>query len=178
MTYSKNSLIIVSLTIASLLMAGTAFAKNQGDDHEKGGNKHGQKYEDKREKFEDKSEKKAEKNAGKRQREDIKQGAYFNDQQRTFARQYYTTTYKDGKRCPPGLAKKNNGCLPPGQVRNWAVGQPVPTNVTVYSVAQPVIRMLPPAPAGYRYARIGGDIVLVQQQNNIIVDVIKGLLGG
>ena len=178
MTYSKNSLTIVSLTIASLLMAGTAFAKNQGDDHEKGGNKHGQKYEDKREKFEDKSEKKAEKNAGKRQREDIKQGAYFNDQQRTFARQYYTTTYKDGKRCPPGLAKKNNGCLPPGQVRNWAVGQPVPTNVTVYSVAQPVIRMLPPAPVGYRYARIGGDIVLVQQQNNIIVDIIQGLLGG
>ena len=178
MTYSKNSLTIVTLTIASLLMAGTAFAKNQGDDHEKGGNKHGQKYEDKREKFEDKSEKKAEKNAGKRQREDIKQGAYFNDQQRTFARQYYTTTYKDGKRCPPGLAKKNNGCLPPGQVRNWAVGQPVPTNVTVYSVAQPVIRMLPPAPVGYRYARIGGDIVLVQQQNNIIVDIIQGLLGG
>ena len=178
MTYSKNSLTIITLTIASLLMAGTAFAKNQGDDHEKGGNKHGQKYEDKREKFEDKSEKKAEKNAGKRQREDIKQGAYFNDQQRTFARQYYTTTYKDGKRCPPGLAKKNNGCLPPGQVRNWAVGQPVPTNVTVYSVAQPVIRMLPPAPAGYRYARIGGDIVLVQQQNNIIVDIIQGLLGG
>ena len=178
MTYFKNSLTIVTLTIASLLMAGTAFAKNQGDDHEKGGNKHGQKYEDKREKFEDKSEKKAEKNAGKRQREDIKQGAYFNDQQRTFARQYYTTTYKDGKRCPPGLAKKNNGCLPPGQVRNWAVGQPVPTNVTVYSVAQPVIRMLPPAPVGYRYARIGGDIVLVQQQNNIIVDIIQGLLGG
>ena len=178
MTYSKNSLTIVTLTIASLLMAGTAFAKNQGDDHEKGGNKHGQKYEDKREKFEDKSERKAEKNAGKRQREDIKQGAYFNDQQRTFARQYYTTTYQDGKRCPPGLAKKNNGCLPPGQARNWAVGQRVPTNVTVYSVAQPVIRMLPPAPVGYRYARIGNDVVLVQQQNNVIVDIIQGLLGG
>ena len=174
MTHFKNSLTIVTLAIASLLMAGTAFAKNQGDDHEKGGNKHGQKHDDKREKREDKAEKKAE----KRQREDIKQGAYFNDQQRTFARQYYTTTYSDGKRCPPGLAKKNNGCLPPGQVRNLTIGQPVPTNVTVYSVAQPVIRMLPPAPVGYRYARIGGDIVLVQQQNHIIVDIIQGLLGG
>ena len=174
MTNFKNSLSIVALAIASLLMAGSAIAKKDGDDNEKGGNKHGQKHEDKREKREDKAEKKAE----KRQREDIKQGAYFNDQQRTFAREYYTTTYKNGKRCPPGLAKKNNGCLPPGQVRNLAVGQPVPTNVTVYSVAQPVIRMLPPAPVGYRYARIGGDIVLVQQQNNIIVDIIQGLLGG
>ena len=174
MTHSKNSLRIATLAVASLLMAGTAFAKNQGDDYEKGGNKQGQKHEGKAEKHQDKAEKKAE----KRQREDIKQGSYFNDQQRTFAREYYTTTYKDGKRCPPGLAKKNNGCLPPGQARNWTVGQPLPTNVTVYSVAQPVIRMLPPAPAGYRYARIGNDIVLVQQQNNIIVDIIQGLLGG
>ena len=174
MTNFKNSLSIVALAIASLLMAGSAIAKKDGDDYDKGGNKHGQKQESKNEKREDKAEKKAE----KRQREDIKQGAYFNDQQRTFARQYYTTTYSAGKRCPPGLAKKNNACLPPGQVRNWAVGQPVPTNITVYSVAQPVIRMLPPAPVGYRYARLGNDIVLVQQQNNIIVDIIQGLLGG
>lgn len=174
MTLSSNTRHLVALAIASLLLASPAFAKDKGDDYEKGSNKHGQKHESKDEKREDKAERKAE----KREREDIKQGAYFNDQQRTFVREYYTTTYKDGKRCPPGLAKKNNGCMPPGQVRNWAVGQPVPRNVTVYSVAQPVIRMLPPAPYGYRYARIGGDIVLVQQQNNIIVDIIQVLLGG
>ncbi len=169
MTNFKNSLSIAALAIASLLVAGSAIAKKDGDDHDKG-----DKHSEKQERKEDKRAEKAE----KRDREDIKQGGYFNDQQRTFARQYYTTTYRDGKRCPPGLAKKNNGCLPPGQVRNWAVGQPVPANVTVYSVAQPVIRMLPPAPFGYRYARLGGDIVLVQQQNNIIVDIIQGLLGG
>lgn len=171
MTTSKHSLRIVSLAIASLLFAGTGFAKDKGDDRDDSGGKHGNKHSEK-------YEKKAEKKAEKREREDIKQGAYFNDQQRTFVREYYTTTYRDGRRCPPGLAKKNNGCLPPGQVRNWVVGQPVPRNVVVYSVAQPVIRMLPPAPYGYRYARIGGDIVLVQQQNNIIVDIIQVLLGG
>lgn len=171
MTTSSHSLRIVSLAIASLLFAGTGFAKDKGDDHDNGGGKHGNKHSQK-------EDKKAEKKAEKREREEIKQGAYFNDQQRTFVREYYTTTYKDGKRCPPGLAKKNNGCLPPGQVRNWAVGQPVPRNVIVYPVAQPVIRMLPPAPVGYRYERIGGDIVLVQQQSNIIVDIIQVLLGG
>ena len=169
MTNFKNSLSIVAVAIASLLMAGSAIAKKDGDDHNKG-DKHSEKQERK-------ADKRAEK-AEKREREDIKQGAYFNDQQRAYARQYYSTTYRDGKRCPPGLAKKNNGCMPPGQVQDLVIGQPIPTNVRVYQVAQPVIQKLPPAPVGYRYERIGGDIVLVQQQNNIIVDVIKGLLGG
>lgn len=167
MTYASNSRRIVALAIASLFLAGPVFAKDKGDDHEDGRGKHGQKHADK-----------AEKKAEKRQREEIKQGTYFNDQQRTYVREYYTTNYGEGKRCPPGLAKKNNGCLPPGQVRNWVVGQPIPRNVTIYSVAPPVIRMLPPAPYGYRYARLGGDIVLVQQQNNIVVDIIQVLLGG
>lgn len=171
MTAPKYSRLLVGLAMASLLLAGPAFAKDKGDDHDNGGDKHGDKNGNK---HSQKNEKKAE----KRERKEIQQGAYFNDQQRTFARDYYTTTYIDGKRCPPGLAKKNNACLPPGQARAWVVGQPVPSNVTIYSVAPPVIRMLPPAPYGYRYARIGGDIVLVQQQNNIIVDIIQVLLGG
>jgi Ni/Co efflux regulator RcnB len=171
MTRSLTSRRLVAIAITSLFIAGPVFAKDHGDDHGNGnGNgkgKHGQKH-----------EKKENKEAEKRQREEIKQGAYFNDQQRTYVREYYTTNYGGAKRCPPGLAKKNNGCLPPGQARNWVVGQPVPRGVTVYTVAPPVIRMLPPAPYGYRYARLGGDIVLVQQQNNIIVDIIQGLLGG
>lgn len=173
MTYSTNASRLVALAIASLFIAGPVLAKDKGDDDGDGRGKHSQKREDKEDKRADKEEKRAD----KRERKEIQQGAYFNDQQRTYVREYYTTNYGSGKRCPPGLAKKNNGCMPPGQARNWVVGQPVPRDVTVYSVAQPVIRMLPPAPYGYRYARIGSDVVLVQQQNNIIVDIIQGLLG-
>ena len=36
------------------------------------------------------------------------------DRDRNVVRTYYRTEY-DAGRCPPGLAKKNNGCLPPGQ---------------------------------------------------------------
>ena len=176
MTYTQNSSRIIAVAIASLFIAGPIFAKDKdrGDDDDRGNGrgKHSQKREDKEDKRADKEEKRAD----KRERKEIQQGTYFNDQQRTYVREYYTTNYGEGKRCPPGLAKKNNGCMPPGQARNWQVGQPVPLGVTVYSVAQPVIRMLPPAPYGYRYARIGGDVVLVQQQNNIIVDIIQGLL--
>ncbi len=168
---------LAALAIASLFIAGPAFAKDKDDEGRGKGNKHAQKEEQKAQKRADKQHDKVHKQAAKREREEIKAGAFFNDQHRTHARQYYTTHYGNARHCPPGLAKKNNGCLPPGQARKWDVGQPIPRGVAVYSVPQPVIRQLPPAPYGYRYARIGNDIVLVQQQNNIIVDIIVGLLG-
>ena len=97
------------------------------------------------------------------------------DSQRQAARTYYVQQYGDGRRCPPGLAKKNNGCMPPGQV-TYVVGQPLPRTVTVYQVPQPVIVQLPLAPPGYRYVRIGNDLVLISPQSQVVVDVITGLL--
>lgn len=172
MTRFNFSSRIIALAITAIFVAGPAFAEGNDDDHGKGNGKDKQ-----TEKHDKKNQKDAEK-AEKRERKEIEQGKYFNDQQRTYVREYYTTNYGPGKKCPPGLAKKGNGCMPPGQVRSWVVGQPIPRNVTIYSVPRPVILQLPPAPYGYRYARIGGDIVLVQQQNNLIVDVIQVLLGG
>jgi Ni/Co efflux regulator RcnB len=182
---------IAAVAIASLFVSAPSFAKDKDDDKhggkhgDKHGDKHERKHEEKARKHEDKADnrhgqkdfEKAQKHAVKRERQEIKQGAYFNDDHRDRARRYYAQHYSDGRRCPPGLAKKNNGCMPPGQARKWAVGQPIPRGVTIYSVPQPVLIHLPPAPYGYRYARIGGDIVLVQQQNNLIVDIIVGLLG-
>ena len=57
-------------------------------------------------------------------------GGYFSDDQRTVVRNYYSEQFRVG-RCPPGLAKKNNGCMPPGQARKWTIGQPLPRDVTV-----------------------------------------------
>lgn len=177
MTYISPAQRIVALAFTTLLVAGPALAKGKDDDdygHGKDQGKHAQKFEEKQDKREAKEYKKAE----KRERNEIRPGTYFNDQQRTVVREYYVQNYSNSNKCPPGLAKKNNGCMPPGQARKWEVGQPVPRGVTVYPVPQPVIVQLPPAPYGYRYARIGGDIVLVQQQNNLIVDIIQGLLNG
>ena len=177
---------LVALAMASLfLVAAPSFAKDH--DEERGHGKHAQKEYQKAQKHADKEYakdqkdarkqyEKAHKRAEKRRREDIQQGTYFDDRQRDSVRQYYTQTYSQHRRCPPGLVKKHNGCMPPGQAGNWQVGQPVPRGVMVYAAPQPVVRLLPPAPYGYRYARVGGDIVLVQQQNNLIVDIISGLL--
>ena len=188
----KHTRRTLALVIAAVLAAGPAFP-GQGEGH---GNKHGdkaqkhaakhaekaekhagkaEKHAGKAEKHAGKQEEKADKQARKREREDVKVGAYFNDQHREAARSYYQAHYSN--RCPPGLAKKHNGCMPPGQAKKWAVGQPIPRGVVVYSVPQPVIVHLPPAPYGYRYARLGNDIVLVQVHSNLIVDIIVGLLG-
>ncbi|RYX90210.1 MAG: DUF1236 domain-containing protein [Comamonadaceae bacterium] len=171
---TRTATVLSMALAASLMFAGSAFAKDHKDEHGPGHGKakHGHQHE-----AGPKKGPKPDKHAGKRHRQDIPAGAYFNDQQRIYVRDYYSQTYGPGKNCPPGLAKKNNGCMPPGQARHWQVGQPVPRGVTLYAVPQPVIRQLPPAPYGYRYARIGGDIVLVQQQNNLIIDIIQGLLG-
>ena len=168
MTVLNLSQRFLALAMVSLFVSAPVFGKDKDkdDDHGNGKGKNAQKH-----------EYKEERKAEKRERKNIQPGTYFNDQQRTYVREYYVQNYSNGKKCPPGLAKKNNGCMPPGQVKNWVVGQPVPRGVLLYTVPQPVIRQLPPAPYGYRYVLIGGDVVLVQQQNNLIVDIIVGLLG-
>jgi Ni/Co efflux regulator RcnB len=80
--------------------------------------------------------------------------------------------------CPPGLAKKNPPCVPPGQVNKAnrvLIGQPVPSGA-VYVVPQPVLSTLPPPPLGYRYAVVGNQVVLVSDAN-IVVDIVRGLFG-
>ena len=53
------------------------------------------------------------------------------DRDRTTVYTYYRTEFGAG-RCPPGLAKKGNGCLPPGQARKlWVVGQPLPPRSSI-----------------------------------------------
>jgi Ni/Co efflux regulator RcnB len=158
----KNSHIAVCTAIAAAFMLGTpAFAKDHGD-----------KGMEKAQKHADKEERKAEKREHK---EEIRQGQYFNDNHRQQVHGYYAEHYGGRKGCPPGLAKKQNGCMPPGQARKWDVGQPLPRNVVVYSVPQPVLTYLPAAPAGYRYQRVGGDLVLVRNNDRVVVDIMLNI---
>ncbi|HSV80968.1 MAG TPA: hypothetical protein VLK85_17350 [Ramlibacter sp.] len=77
--------------------------------------------------------------------------------------------------CPPGLAKKHNGCLPPGQAKKLAIGQPVPAGA-VYVIPRHVMVQLPPAPVGHRYAIVDNQVVLVSN-HYVVINIIHGLLG-
>ena len=79
--------------------------------------------------------------------------------------------------CPPGLAKKGTHCLPPGQYKKrYAVGQPVPSGVEILAVPQEVVVAIGPAPSGYRYGVIDGDVVKLVVGTLLVVDAIDGLV--
>ena len=75
--------------------------------------------------------------------------------------------------CPPGLAKKHNGCLPPGQAKaRWRVGQRLPAAYQNYDV-----------PQAYRdryntetYRYYDGYIYRVDPKTLVIQQIIQALL--
>lgn len=97
------------------------------------------------------------------------------DRDRSAVYSYYRNQYVAGH-CPPGLAKKNNGCLPPGQAKKlWAIGQPLPGSVIFYPLPGALLGMLTPAPAGYQYVRVASDILLMAIGTRMIVGALADL---
>jgi hypothetical protein len=97
------------------------------------------------------------------------------DRDRTTVYTYYRTEFASG-RCPPGLAKKGNGCLPPGQAKKlWAVGQPLPPAVVYYPMPPVLMQQLAPVPPGYEYVRVDNDVLLMDMANRMVADVIDDL---
>ena len=101
-------------------------------------------------------------------------GRYFTDRQRVIVREYYDEEFRGG-RCPPGLAKKHNGCLPPGQAKKWIVGRPIPRDVMYYEVPQTVVVRLGPPPSGQRYVRVASDILLLSVGSGMVLDALQDL---
>lgn len=97
----------------------------------------------------------------------------FGEHQRVLVRDYYAEQFRSG-RCPPGLAKKNNGCMPPGQAKKWQVGQPLPRDLVYYELPSQVVVQLGPLP-GYRYVRVANDILLIAIGTGLVVDAIQDL---
>ena len=84
----------------------------------------------------------------------------------------------DGGRhgCPPGLAKKHNGCLPPGQA--WRIGQRSPWNTNRYVD----YRSLPtyyrdryPYSSAQRYYYEGNRVYVIDPTTQLIRSIINVL---
>jgi hypothetical protein len=82
---------------------------------------------------------------------------------------------KNSSSVTSGLAKKRNGCMPPGQARKWAVGQPMPRDVVSYSLPSAITVQLGVPPAGHRYVRVASDILLIAIGTGMVVDAIQDL---
>jgi len=97
----------------------------------------------------------------------------FADRDRDVVRTYFMETHGRGK-CPPGLAKKGNGCLPPGQAKKrYVIGHRLPATVVVQPLYPVLVTRLGPAPPGYRYGIVDGDVLKLAVGTMLVADVIS-----
>ena len=102
------------------------------------------------------------------------------DRDRTTVYTYYRTEFTSGN-CPPGLAKKNNGCLPPGQAKKlYREGQRYPLSYGKrWSYDQIPYEMR--RDYGFdqhdRYYHGDGYIYRVDPKTMLIEQVVRALIG-
>jgi len=97
------------------------------------------------------------------------------DRDRSTVYNYYRNEYAAGN-CPPGLAKKDNGCMPPGQAKKvWAIGQPLPPDLVYYPLPGALLGQLSPPPVGYQYVRVANDILLMATGTRMIAGALADL---
>ena len=98
----------------------------------------------------------------------------FRDVDRRTIHDYYEHNVQRGH-CPPGLAKKNNGCVPPGHAKKWSIGQRLPSNVIFHPIPQDILIRVAPPPRGYRYVRVDFDILMISTGIGMVVAAIENM---
>src|SRR4051812_36312390 len=111
---------------------------------------------------------------GKGKGKQKKEKKNFDSNQRSGVHAYYEEQHRGGH-CPPGLAKKHNGCMPPGQAKKWRVGEPLPRDVVYYRVPQDLVVRLGAPPPGEQYVRVAGDILLISVGSKMVLDALQDL---
>lgn len=82
--------------------------------------------------------------------------------------------------CPPGLARKNNGCLPPGQAKRlFTQGQRIPTGYRFFNDYNDIplaYRSRVPFNDGYRYIYRDDTVYVVDPATRLVTSVIDLIL--
>lgn len=148
----------IAILVAAFCFSGSAFADKP---NWAGGGKNGKKDDHSESRRDDRHE-----NGG---------SFRFNDDSRQLIGSYYGEQARTGK-CPPGLAKKNNGCLPPGQAKKWSRGRPLPSDLRYSSLPRDLLMRLPPAPPQHRYVQVAGDVLLIAVGTSMVIDAVEDIL--
>lgn len=97
-------------------------------------------------------------------------GARFDDGERERIRDFIVL--QERRDCPPGLAKKGNGCMPPGHAKPYRVGEVLAVKYP-QSIWHALADMISPPPENHRYVRINHDVLLVEDHSNRVIDVVS-----
>lgn len=92
----------------------------------------------------------------------------FGGDDRVLIREYLVREY--GSSCPPGLAKKHNGCLPPGHAKRYYIGQPL--HAEWQPVPSGLLEVLTPVPMGYQYVMVDKDVLLISEASKKVIDAV------
>jgi Ni/Co efflux regulator RcnB len=98
----------------------------------------------------------------------------FGGAETRIVRDYYGGQVAKGK-CPPGLAKKGNGCQPPGQAKQWQKGRALGSDIRYYDIPNELRIRLPAPPLNHKYVQLGTDLLLIAVGTAIVVDAIDGI---
>lgn len=161
---------LLALICTTLLTSPAALADKGGKHGHDHGERHEERYDDRRDNRDDRY-----------YRDDRYRGGpsidiYFGDSHRSVIHDYYGPQFSSGH-CPPGLAKKRNGCVPPGQAKKWQRGRPLPAGIVYFDLPRDLAYRMPPPPRGHRYVRVGSDILLITIGGSLVVDAIVDIGG-
>ncbi|MDA8163551.1 MAG: hypothetical protein M0017_00770 [Desulfobacteraceae bacterium] len=173
---SKRIDLALAAMLTGMLAATPALANNfmEFEDHH-GGGERGMYQEEHWHHFHGREEKFDGRERHHREKEhDWRGGRYFTDHDRVVINNYFAQDYPR-RNCPPGLARKHNGCMPPGLARRYVIGRRLPPDVVYYEVPPQVVAALPPCPPHHKYVRVAQDILLLATGTGMVEDAIDNL---
>lgn len=166
--------ILRTLTVAStalLIASGSAYAEKP----EKGnGNQGKNKEQSEKRGHKDNHKGAGKENGGGNGQSGVSVSFNFGSTETRIVRDYYGGQVAKGK-CPPGLAKKGNGCQPPGQAKQWQKGRALGSDVRYYDIPNELRIRLPAPPLNHKYVQLGTDLLLIAVGTAIVVDAIDGI---
>jgi len=150
--YGKSALRFIVVGIALSLTAGGALADKPswagGGKNKKGGKHHEEKVH-------------SERNYHDVHHDNVLVYRFGNHERRVVS-EYYSSQGHHGK-------------YPPGQVKKWHRGQPLPSYVTYYELPRELYVRLPPPPPNHRYVQVAGDILMIAVGSSMVVDAIDDI---
>ena len=88
-----------------------------------------------------------------------------------------TVAHAQPKSCPPGLAAKNNGCLPPGLAKRYTVGKVLPEGVYYQLITDLAYYGLDTPNGNWLYYLVDGDVLRIADDVFTVLEAFEILFG-
>jgi len=88
-----------------------------------------------------------------------------------------TVAHSQPKPCPPGLAAKNNGCLPPGLAKRYTIGEVLPEGVPYELIIDLAQYGLEQPDGNWLYYLVDGDILRIADDVFTVLEAFEILFG-